>query len=106
MDNVQEWQRDTTQLWSTDPKTEYTRSEEHKTWLILTFVILWAKKITLYIWFLCLLGGIAASNHRIKPFLMQSINNIPKLSLTRKLLYLFMSDLCLAFPWTVSNTVP
>lgn len=39
-DNVQEWQRDTTELWSTDPKILYTKIEDHKTWLILTFVIL------------------------------------------------------------------
>lgn len=37
---MQEWQRDAIELWNTDPKIAYTDSEEHKTWLILTFVIL------------------------------------------------------------------
>lgn len=43
--------------------------------------------------FLCLLGGTAAPKDRIKPFLMQKgINNILKLSLTRKLLYLVIYE--------------
>lgn len=89
---MQEWQRDATELRSTDPKIVYTESEGHKTWLILTFVILWAKKIMLYT-FLCLLGGTAAPKDRIKPFLIQKgIKNILKLSLTRKLLYLFIYE--------------
>lgn len=48
-DNVQEWQRDTTELWSADPKIVHTKTEDLKTWLMLTFVILRAKKIMLYI---------------------------------------------------------
>lgn len=47
--------------------------------------------------FLCLLGGTAA-------LMQKGINNF-KLCLIRKLLYLFMSNLSLAFPWRVGNTV-
>lgn len=62
------------------------------------FVVLRVKKLMLNIRFLCLLGGTAA-------LMQKGINNNFKLCLIRKLLYLFMSNLSLAFPWRVGNTV-